>query len=242
MDGQGVKAHRAWRGRTGEGKSSKIWSKSTLWLDWTSLHGATSPCLLSRTGLASPPGFFPLSLLVGTPHPTVSKPTQEGWVVTAWWRYFPGSRFLARRNVFKLPGGSLLTAAPVLLCHPCSMMDCCQEEAHQCGRSCLQACMSSSSPCCGAKHSLSHMGLHPSLWSEPKPTDVTWEGHSSACCRDGQETWMWSSTDRVPKEAAAWRRRRRRTTGSGHHCLLRATWAAVQDCPTGQNHGGSKGF
>lgn len=93
-----------------------------------------------------------------------------------------------------------------------------------------------------AKCSLSHTGLQLFLWFEPKSVDVIWEGHSSTCCRDGQEAWMWSIMGGVPEEAASWRRRKRRRAGRGHHCLLGATWAAAQGCPTGQNHGGSRSF
>lgn len=124
------------------------------------------------------------------------------------------------------------TAAPVLLCHLCPMMDHCWEEAHRRGRSCPQACISFLAML-WAKCSLSHTGLQLFLWFEPRSVDVICEGHSSARCRDGQEAWMWSIMGGVPEEAASWRRRKRRRAGRGHHCLLGATWAAVQGCPTG---------
>lgn len=64
------------------------------------------------------------------------------------------------------------TAASVL-CRLWVVMDHCREEAHQSSRSCLQACISSSSPCSGPYTpfpmcvSILPCGLNPSPWMSP---------------------------------------------------------------------------
>lgn len=83
VDGQGVITHGV-RREAGKkkGKVQRFGQKALCGrtAPARSLHGAAGPRLLSRPALASPPGFFPLSLLVGTPliPQSANKPGRAG--------------------------------------------------------------------------------------------------------------------------------------------------------------------
>jgi len=188
VDGQEVVAHRAWRGRGEEkGKAQRFGQKA--------LCGRTAPACTEPQALAHSPGrrcrhhpVFP-SVSAGGDSSSRTQPSNPGGLrshlplkMFSWEMAFSKEEQVHPHWRMR----SRPTAALVLLCCLCHGGPL-LEEAHQCGRSCLQARVSSSSLCCGAKLSPSHVGLHPSPRFEPKATDVTRKGTTAPAVETEEE-------------------------------------------------------